>query len=113
MGCLYPVVSHKGGGKMKWVKKDSGFLLSFFINLLFNLEWAIPALICFVLHFILGISLWWTAGGIALWILVVLARTLLLFVLNKAGNMPEKQRPNINPYSAKKYEPVREMDNEN
>ena len=49
MGCLYPVVSHKGGGKMKWVKKDSGFLLSFFINLLFNLEWAIPALICFVL----------------------------------------------------------------
>ena len=36
---------------MKWVKKDSGFLLSFFINLLFNLEWAIPAVICFVLYF--------------------------------------------------------------
>ncbi|MBQ3087370.1 MAG: hypothetical protein IJC45_08540 [Clostridia bacterium] len=91
---------------MKWVKKDSGFLLSFFVNLLFNLEWAIPAVISLILHFILDISLWWTAGCIAFWILLVLARTLLLFALNKAGNMPEKQRENKNPYSSKGYTPV-------
>lgn len=91
---------------MKWVKKDSGFLLSFFINLLFNLEWAIPAVICIVLHFVFGISLWWTFGFIALWIIVVLARTSLLFILNKVGNMPEKQRENKNPYSSGQYKPI-------
>ncbi len=91
---------------MKWVKKDSGFLLSFFINLLFNLEWALPAVICFVLHFILGISLWWTFGGIALWMLVVFLRTSLLFALNRVGNMPEKKTENKNPYSSKGYKPL-------
>ena len=91
---------------MKWVKKDSGFLLSFFINLLFNLEWAIPAVICFVLHFIFGISLWWTLGFIALWVIIVLARTSLLFALNRVGNMPEKQRENKNPYSSGVYKPA-------
>ena len=91
---------------MKWVKKDSGFMLSFFINLLFNLEWAIPAVICFVLHFIFHISLWWSFGAVMLWLIVVLARTLLLFALNKAGNMPEKQRENKNPYSSGAYKPV-------
>lgn len=97
---------NKRGEKMKWVKKDSGFLLSFFINLLFNLEWAIPAVICFVLHFIFNISLWWTFGALMLWILVVLARTSLLFALNRVGNMPEKQRENKNPYSSGAYKPV-------
>jgi len=91
---------------VKYVKKGSGFLLSFFINLLFNLEWAIPAVICFVLHFIFGISLWWTAGFIALWLIVVLARTSLLFALNRVGNMPEKQRENKNPYSSGPYKPA-------
>ena len=91
---------------MKWVKKDSGFLLSFFINLLFNLEWAIPAVVSFILHFIFRISLWWTAGFIALWIIIVLARTSLLFALNRVGNMPEKQRENKNPYSSGAYKPV-------
>ncbi len=91
---------------MKWIKKDSGFLLSFLINLLFNLEWVIPAVICFILHFIFGISLWWTFGFIALWILIVFVRTSLLFALNKVGNMPEKQRENKNPYSSGAYKPV-------
>ena len=91
---------------MRWVKKDRGILLSFFINLLFNLEWAIPAVLCFILHFVFGISLWWTFGAAALWILIVLLRTLLLFALNKAGNMPEKQRENKNPYSSGAYTPV-------
>lgn len=95
---------------MKWVKKDSGFILSFFINLLFNLEWAIPAVICFVLHFILHISLWWSFGAVMLWILIVLARTSLLFALNRVGNMPEKQRENKNPYSAKGYNPINKGD---
>ena len=91
---------------MKWVKKDSGFLLSFFIKPLLNLEWAIPAVICFVLHFIFGISLWWTLGFIALWVIIVLARTSLLFALNRVGNMPEKQRENKNPYSSGAYKPA-------
>lgn len=95
---------------MKWVKRDNGFILSFFINLLFNLEWAVPAVICFILHFIFKISLWWTFGFIALWIIVVLARTSLLFALNKVGNMPEKQRANKNPYSAKGYTPINKGD---
>ena len=91
---------------MKWVKKDSGFILSFLINLLFNLEWAIPAVICFVLHFIFHISLWWSFIALILWLLIVLARTSLLFALNRVGNMPEKQRENKNPYSSGAYKPI-------
>ncbi len=91
---------------MKWIKKDNGFVLSFFVNLFFNLEWAVPAVICLVLHFIFGISLWWSFGAVMLWILIVLARTSLLFALNKVGNMPEKQRENKNPYSSGAYKPI-------
>ena len=91
---------------MKWVKKDSGFILSLLINLLFNLEWAIPAVICFVLHFIFRISLWWSFGALMLWLLIVLARTSLLFALNRVGNMPEKQRENKNPYSSGAYKHI-------
>lgn len=96
---------------MKFVKKNSGVLLSFVINLLFNAEWAIPAVILFVLHFVFDISLWWAFGALCFWIALVFFRTLLLFVLNKAGNMPEPYRENKNPYSNKGYHPFSESDN--
>ncbi len=91
---------------MKFVKKDSGFLLSYLINLAFNLEWTVPAWIALALHFIFGISLWWFIGAIIIWLMAVLFKTLVLFLLNKAGNMPEKYRENKNPYSSKGYTPI-------
>lgn len=82
------------------------FLLSFGINLLFNLRWLIPSAVTLVFHFIFGISLWWTFGAVIFFVTVMLLRTCLLYSLNKAGNLKEKQRPNKNPYSSKGYEPV-------
>ena len=82
------------------------FLLSLGINLLFNTKWLIPAAVTLVLHFIFGISLWWTFGAVMCFVALVFFRTLLLYLLNKAGNLPEKERPNKNPYSKKGYEPV-------
>lgn len=82
------------------------FLLSFGINFLFNTKWLIPAVITFVFHFIFGISMWWTFGAVMVFITVMVLRTLLLVLLNNAGNLPEKQRPNKNPYSSKGYEQI-------
>ena len=106
MGYYNLFQERSGGERMKCIKKDNGFVLSFFINLLFNLEWAIPAVICLILYFIFGISLWWTFGAVFVWIIIVLTRTSLLFALNKAGNQPEKQRENKNPYSSSAYKPL-------
>lgn len=82
------------------------FLLSFGINLLFNLGGLIPCAIAVALHFIFRISLWWAFAAAVIYLIIIFLRTLLLYSLNKAGNMPEKQRPNKNPYSKKSYEPI-------
>ena len=87
-------------------------MLSFLVNLAFNLEWTVPSWVALALHFIFGISLWWFFGALSVWLLAVLFKTVVLFLLNKAGNLPEKTRENKNPYSSKGYEPVNKGNDE-
>ena len=64
---------------------DGGFWLCLGLNLIFTVQWSIPAWIALVLHFVLRISLIWFAGLLVLWILIVFLTTLLL---SKIASMP-------------------------
>lgn len=83
-------------------KHRGSFLLCLLINLLLNLEWSIPAWVLLGLHFWLGISIWWLAGGLGLWILVILAQMWLMGWAVDCGKQKDPPKENKNPYSVKK-----------
>ncbi|MBR3815288.1 MAG: hypothetical protein IKJ27_01030 [Clostridia bacterium] len=86
---------------MKIKKSNSGFFFSLLLSLLFNLEWTVPAWILLALHFWKGISVWWFAGSIILWVIFVALRIIVLGSLTRAGNFKDPPKENKNPYSKK------------
>lgn len=84
----------------KRYKGNGGFLTALFINLIFDLEWTIPAWIALVLHFFLDISILWFVGAIALWIIGVGIKTAFFSWLIREGNRPDPPKKNKNPYSS-------------
>lgn len=76
-------------------------LLSFFINLVFHWEFLAAAGVALALHFILDISIWFTVGILALWVAVALAITLVLSWASSSASQPTPQKKNVNPYSKK------------
>ncbi len=82
----------------------SNFILAFILTLLFNLEGLIPALILLALHFLFGISLWWSAGALALWIGIILLRMLFLSWAGRCSR-PDPPKKNKNPHSSGPYKP--------
>lgn len=80
-------------------KANSGnFFLALILNLVFNLEWVIPAVILLILHFTVNLPVFWFWLALGLWIGGILIITL---VLGWAGRCSEPQAPkeNKNPYS--------------
>ena len=77
---------------------DSGFLVSFIINLALNFELAVVAAALLILHFAVNVPLWLFWIALALWILPNLVITLLLFLLSGMAS-PTEYRENKNPYS--------------
>ena len=69
--------------------------------MLLNLEWSIPAWILLALHFWLDISILWFVGGLAFWILRILAGMWLMGWAVACGNEKDPQKENKNPYSFK------------
>lgn len=80
--------------------KTSNFILGYFLNLLLNLEWSIPAWILLGLHYALKIpiSLFWIA--LALWLGGTFLFMLFLHLLEKCVP-PDEPKENKNPYSVK------------
>ena len=60
---------------MKRPGVDGGFILCFFLNLLFNAFWAIPAIALFIAHFVAGIPIWPAWVALILWIAIVFGIT--------------------------------------
>ena len=86
---------------MRKIKRSGNFLLCLLINLLFQLEWSIPAWVLLALHFWLDISIRWFVGGLAFWILIVLAKMWLIGWAADCGSRKDPPKENKNPYSAK------------
>ena len=87
---------------MRRTKRGGSFLLCLLINLLLNLEWSIPALILLGLHFWLGISLWWFAAALALWVLSILSGMWFMGWATRVGSEADPPKENKNPYSVTK-----------
>ena len=60
---------------MKRPGVDGGFILCFFLNLVLNSFWAIPAVVLFVAHFVAGIPIWPAWVALFLWIAIVFGIT--------------------------------------
>ncbi len=86
---------------MRRTVRSGSFWLCLILNLLLNLEWSIPAIAALVLHYWLGISIWWFIGGLGLWLLRVLAGMWLMGWAAACSREKPPQRENKNPYSAK------------
>ena len=86
-------------------KANGGFISAVVINLIFDLEWTIPAWLLLAAHFIFKISIWWFVGALGFWVLSAIVRTAVLTWLVRAGNTPDPPKENKNPYSSPKYNP--------
>lgn len=70
------------------------------INLIFNLEWTIPAWLLLGAHYLLRISIFWFVGALILWVLGVSVKTIVFSYLVRNGNIPDPPKENKNPYSS-------------
>lgn len=84
---------------MRKTTRSGGFLLCLFLNILLNLEGAIPALLLLVLHFVLGWSVWWAVLALGLWILGIALWKHIIGWARNCGNEPSPPQENKNPYS--------------
>ncbi|MBQ9949800.1 MAG: hypothetical protein IJO93_03645 [Clostridia bacterium] len=64
----------------------------------------IPAVLLLVLHFTLGISIWWFVGLMILWIATVILGSLILNWASICSNEQKTHRDNKNRYSKKNSE---------
>ena len=87
-------------------KANAGdFLFGLFIFVFFQISsWlcSIPTWLTLVLHFVLGLPLFWFWLTLTIWLLAGLLRYLLLYFAARCGNTSEPKRENKNPYSMKK-----------
>ena len=83
---------------------------SFFRGLFFFLFWRIssflltlPAWVTLILHFTLGISIWWFWGLLIAWFVLGILRYILIRFGRWGASIEEEtnQSPNKNPYSSK------------
>ncbi|MBQ7957863.1 MAG: hypothetical protein IJ279_07475 [Clostridia bacterium] len=77
-----------------------GFWVSLGINLIFNLEWTIPAWILLATYFIFDISIFWFVGALVWWVIGVAIKTIVFSWLVRNGNIPDPPKENKNPYSS-------------
>ncbi len=93
---------------MRNAKKTGGFFLCLLLNLLINLEWTIPGFVFMGLFIWLGhqVFMWLMIAAFSIYVISVLAWTVMMSLANKAGNSQDAPRENKNPYSSKGYEPT-------
>ena len=87
---------------MRKTKFSGSFVVCLLINLLLNLEWAIPGILLLVLHFWLGISVVYSIVAFSLWIIIMVVWMLIVGWATKCGDTPDPPKENKNPYSAHK-----------
>jgi hypothetical protein len=99
--------------KKKRFRSNGGFFIALGFNLIFNLEWTIPAWIFLALHFALDISMCWFIGAMIIWVSIIVLYTAFLCWVSSASNTPEIKKENKNPYSAKTVIPKPKIGGDN
>lgn len=90
------------GDRMKGTKRGGNFLICLLLNMVMNLRGAIPAVVLLILHFGIGLSLWWSFIAFGIWILGIIIWMLVIGWAGKCSNKPDPPKENKNPYSARK-----------
>lgn len=85
---------------MRYTKRGGNFWLCLLINLLLNLEGTIPAVLLLIAYFVFDISVWWSVGALALWVLGIFLRMKFMGWVISCSN-ERTYRENKNPYSVK------------
>ena len=79
-----------------------GILFGLLLFLFFRIDsWlcSLPAWITLILHFVIGLSIWWFWATLAVWILAGVFRYLFIVFARWGGNSEDPPKKNINPYS--------------
>jgi hypothetical protein len=84
---------------MKNTGAIKSLILSFLLNLFLSFRWSIPGWILLALHFIFGISVWWSVAAFAVWILLIVLGMTVIGLASKCS-VPDPPKENKNPYSA-------------
>ncbi len=86
---------------MQKFRSTGSFIISFVLNLVLNLEWAVLAFVLFLLHKFVKLPLWPCLAALGIWAGGVLIITLVLYLIGPWGSGTEPAEPvNKNPYSA-------------
>ncbi|MBQ4497254.1 MAG: hypothetical protein II973_07095 [Spirochaetaceae bacterium] len=86
---------------MQKFRFTGSFIISFVLNLVLNLEWAVLAFVLFLLHKFVKLPLWPCLAALGIWSGGVLIITLVLYLIGPWGSSAEPAEPvNKNPYSA-------------
>ena len=86
---------------MQKFRFTGSFIISFVLNLVLNLEWAVLAFVLFLLHKFIKLPLWPCLAALGIWAGGVLIITLVLYLIGPWGSGAEPAEPvNKNPYSA-------------
>lgn len=71
-------------------------------NVVMNWMYGIPAAIALVLHFVMGISLWWFFGLLILWVGGIAAFTVLISPTRKSAERAANQKRPPRHYSSRR-----------
>ncbi len=86
---------------MQKFRFTGSFIISFVLNLVLNLEWAVLAFVLFLLHKFVKLPLWPCLAALGIWSGGVLIITLVLCLIGSWSGGAETAEPsNKNPYSA-------------
>lgn len=85
--------------KMCKTKQGSSFFPGLFINMLLNIVGLIPAIVLFILHFWLKLSIWWAVGAFVAWIIYLILWMAIIGWASRCGNARDVSKENKNPYS--------------
>lgn len=85
----------------------SSFFRSFALNLLLYHWGTVFAIVMLIMHFTLGVPIWFFWVALAGWICVIAVFTLLMFRINSCNDIREPVKENKNPYSKKGYVPYK------
>lgn len=84
---------------MRRTKFNGNFFMCLLINMMINLEGAIPAVVLLILHFVFDISIWWFVGALGAWIVYLLIWMSIFRWAHTSSTEPQKVIENKNPYS--------------
>lgn len=90
--------------------KSNGRLLSVLFIIFDSICMLIPTVLLLVLHFTLGISIWWFVGLLTVWIISVILGSFILNWASSCSNEEKPYRENKNRYSKRNGEMFPETD---